>query len=393
MTASGTASKIVAHSPRSRLSRFELLDPLRGCAALWVLLFHCVSDQSPLRHWKIVDEFITAGYLGVPMFFVISGYCITAAGEKTLDRRGSVGDFIYRRCLRIYPTFWLSILLVIGLAVVPAVFHWVQTGSIFYHPKAWMEFSLLHWLSILSLAEVFHTGEFPMRDYAQLNGVYWTLSIEIQFYLVVALAVRTRRFFWPTLWAISVTSVAVGFYPAFAFTGIFCPFWLMFAGGSYLYYLRTRGIVASKIRPAKRFAILGVFLVSCVIAVYQCQESRPTIWEPIAAAVMCAVLWWLCPLANVQTHSTGDLQTDTTLLSRIGRRILGLLSIAGAMSYSIYLAHIPAFRFFKETIDKQLLPVLGIALSEGILIFLTLAVCVAFYWGCERPFVRMLQRR
>ena len=48
--------------------------------------------------------------LGVPMFFVISGYCIAASAEATIDRGESAGSFLAPRVWRIYPPYWFALL-------------------------------------------------------------------------------------------------------------------------------------------------------------------------------------------------------------------------------------------------------------------------------------------
>jgi len=77
-------------------SRYELLDGLRGLAALVVVL----------HHLRVFD----GGHFAVMVFFVISGYCITASAESC--RRNGLGllQFMARRITRIYPPYGFAIL-------------------------------------------------------------------------------------------------------------------------------------------------------------------------------------------------------------------------------------------------------------------------------------------
>jgi peptidoglycan/LPS O-acetylase OafA/YrhL len=77
-------------------SRYELLDGLRGLAALAVVL----------HHLRVFD----GGHFAVMVFFVISGYCITASAESCRRNGLGFGQFMARRIKRIYPPYWLAIL-------------------------------------------------------------------------------------------------------------------------------------------------------------------------------------------------------------------------------------------------------------------------------------------
>src|SRR5262245_25043487 len=95
-----------------RVERFATLDAWRGVACLLVLGFHATMDTVTEQHagiayrplWFVKDW----GFLGVQLFFVVSGYCIAvaAAGTTGPSPREARAAFVRRRALRIYPTFW-----------------------------------------------------------------------------------------------------------------------------------------------------------------------------------------------------------------------------------------------------------------------------------------------
>ncbi|MBD2357544.1 acyltransferase [Tolypothrix sp. FACHB-123] len=85
------------------------LDTLRGIAASWVVIFH-LNEVIP-KEDNFYFHFVGLGYLGVPIFFIISGYCI----YLTARRSNSIFEFYLRRLRRIYPPYILSIFIVISI--------------------------------------------------------------------------------------------------------------------------------------------------------------------------------------------------------------------------------------------------------------------------------------
>ena len=96
-------------APPSR--RLAHLDALRGLAACSVLVYHILMA---LYGSQMVRERlpIDLGQFGVLLFFVISGYVITMSVEHA-----GLGVFWVRRALRLYPAYWCSVALAVGLAL------------------------------------------------------------------------------------------------------------------------------------------------------------------------------------------------------------------------------------------------------------------------------------
>ena len=86
------------------------LEIARGLAALFVFCFHIqayIAEASPT-----LGSLARYGYMGVPIFFVISGYCMAASAHQVLRRNRSAGSFLRKRFLRIDPPFWASIIII-----------------------------------------------------------------------------------------------------------------------------------------------------------------------------------------------------------------------------------------------------------------------------------------
>jgi peptidoglycan/LPS O-acetylase OafA/YrhL len=155
----------------SRL-RVEVLDPLRGLAALAVAWYH-FTNCSGLVQTAWLRASGAYGWLGVDMFFVVSGFVIPysmyrGAYQPTRD----FGRFLAKRMIRLEPPYLVSIGIALALLGVASL-----TGHGGEKPPISAPQLLLH----LGYLNTFF-------GYRWLNEVYWTLGIEFQYYLFVALA-------------------------------------------------------------------------------------------------------------------------------------------------------------------------------------------------------------
>ena len=99
--------------------RMLALDGLRGFAALWVVAFHVYLCNAPTsRLGYAVEIFCDRGWIGVQIFFVLSGYLITGILLDSANRSDYLSGFFFRRALRIFPVYYLT--LIIFLLVLPA---------------------------------------------------------------------------------------------------------------------------------------------------------------------------------------------------------------------------------------------------------------------------------
>lgn len=220
-------------------ARFPLLDALRGLAALWVFTFHFGFSESfhatlPLLYW-----ITRRGHLGVPVFFVISGYCITASAANSLRHGDAIRQFLYRRMRRIYPTYWFSILATVALPFVVEGISFLKTGHFVFPTKGFVRYGVVDWLGVFTLAKVFEPLPvvYLQTKFADINAVYWTLAIEVQFYLAVALALASRRIFL-VLGLLTLAAAGSMVIPGIWTSGIFLPYWPTFAAGALLYAIR-----------------------------------------------------------------------------------------------------------------------------------------------------------
>lgn len=150
------------------------LDGIRGFAIILVLLFHCFPYISIFK----------MGWIGVDLFFVLSGFLITGILVDTVERKHYYKNFILKRVLRIFPLYYfsLAIFLFVLPMLGPSMFSSLDLGFTYTH-QAWYWLYASNWL--LSLNEGWNHG-------AGINH-FWSLSIEEQFYLLWPLFILIFR--------------------------------------------------------------------------------------------------------------------------------------------------------------------------------------------------------
>ena len=134
--------------------RVEELDVLRGLAALSVVVFHYVGHCA--RYFNDFNFDFTYGKYGVQLFFVISGFVIYFTLEKCRDWR----DFAFSRFSRLFPSYWTVLMLLIS-------------ANLFLLKK---KVYLAAYAINMTMLQKF-------IGFPDLDIVYWSLAVELAFYL------------------------------------------------------------------------------------------------------------------------------------------------------------------------------------------------------------------
>lgn len=152
-------------------ARVDGLDVLRAVAAMLVVFYHLFELGPPAMKALLLWPPNPYGWIGVDLFFVLSGFFI---GRLVLEpARFRPGAFVVRRALRILPAYYFSMLAIV----------------LFLRPE--MVFSANGWWHLLTHAALFHN--LLPDHHGSINGVYWTLGVEWQFYLLMLLAAPLLR--------------------------------------------------------------------------------------------------------------------------------------------------------------------------------------------------------
>jgi peptidoglycan/LPS O-acetylase OafA/YrhL len=203
---------LAANSPPAAATRIPELDGVRGIAILMVLMTHLYAYSMLGRPWsglaRLVLEITEPGWLGVDLFFVLSGFLITG---NLMESRGTphyFQNFYIRRALRILPLYF-------AVLAVLAVFY-NSSGS----------FVILGLLMSVNLAPLFHVAV------ASGGQALWSLAIEEHFYLLWPWVVRFVR--PAALIAVSIgiciAEPAIRASARFAFDDVYIYSWFRFDG-------------------------------------------------------------------------------------------------------------------------------------------------------------------
>lgn len=308
--------------------RYDSLDAWRGVACLFVVLGHCTVYMIPYASPESREQQAANAILallkwmvvGVPMFFVISGYCITAAAYNAQSRSHSFASFMYRRARRIYPPyFWLVVLTVLVVCATwalgaPRLFSDDHFPIVHPFSMTWDQ-----WLGNLTLTETWRSHVFGAKTQFFMGHI-WTLCYEEQFYLTtgVCLLVFGRRLSIGLALLTVFTLCVIGLklrVNGFFFDG----HWLMFAAGCAVFYSAHLSQRTGRI-------ILVMLLAGSAAGTLLLRSPRWYFFSEFAEAPIFALLL------------IGLLKYDQAILRSAPGRWLAWV---GRMCYSLYLIHLP----------------------------------------------------
>jgi peptidoglycan/LPS O-acetylase OafA/YrhL len=156
-------------------SSLGMVDLLRGLAAVAVVLYHYSLLMGEMRDFSTpaMLPLFLRGSLGVHVFFVISGFVIPLSLARSGYTLAGFGAYIRRRLVRLAPPAYVSILLIL--------LQWAAADVLVHHR--------LQLLAGLSWGGLMSNVLFivPFTPYSWINGVFWTLTVEFEFYLLLGL--------------------------------------------------------------------------------------------------------------------------------------------------------------------------------------------------------------
>ena len=342
----------------------------RGIASLSVVLYHScavVTGRFPSLDSNVIYRLGSLGYLGVQIFFVISGYCISGAACSALRKGNNWTSFIRARFLRIYPPCWFSLILVFMCGLLAN--YLVERHSLRGSTLAQRDFihqSLLFYVANLTLTQMLFRQNF-------LSIVCWTLCYEMAFYVIVSLFVlfRSKRNGQAVL--LNALTIAGLLLLAFSPEYRLYPFdlWPQFGLGAMVYDIVMH---PGEPRPKRWLMAAGLATAIFVLARHiptgpQAEPSRITYCATYAYALLLVALH---PFDNMIEKY----------------RAVRTLGAIGAFSYSLYLIH-----FLALGITNQIFRIIPIyPVSHLVLLSACIGIAVGsgriFYQFFELPFLR-----
>lgn len=351
-----------------------LLELARGIAALWVFFFHV---KSLFEDSSSVIYYISAyGGLGVPMFFVISGYVITYSAESSLKNEKSPFVFFKARFLRIYPAFWASVAVVLICPYIIEAISFLKSGQYMAPENILIKFDYIEWSNFLLLSKVFWASSHDLQsEFNTINSVYWTLAIEFQFYLVVFVALCFRKYYRHVIAIISILALMVMLIPNEINYGLFIHYWPSFSIGIVLAYFHRNGVWFNSLLKNMAAQLIATFVVIALLIDTVSSFGQNQIFFAIYFGVF---LWVIA-----------DVEKVINKIKNSGNKLFFWLLepwlILGTMSYSVYLLHGKIYalpRMFVRQIIEPSNVLFGLLTIIG-----TLLLCYPFFFFVERRFL------
>ncbi|MFF4533170.1 acyltransferase family protein [Streptomyces sp. NPDC001407] len=282
--------------------RLYVLDGLRIIAALMVVMFHYVAlrggwGRDTREIFPHLQMFARYGWTGVEIFFLISGFviCMSTWGR-------SLGDFVVSRASRIYPAYWVAIFL-----TATVVSLWPQVRQV------------QNWDAVLTNLTMLQTGV----GVWDVDGVYWTLFIELKFYVLFAIVVATGVTYRKCV--------------------LFCGIWTVAAV--------TASSVDSKILDMWTMPLYAPYFIAG-IAFYLMYRYKPTalLWGIVVMSLLLALHHVPRRVADNASHTVPTWPASLIIvvafavmaliaLGKLNRVQWRWLSTAGALTYPVYLIH------------------------------------------------------
>ncbi|MBW7452716.1 acyltransferase family protein [Paenibacillus sepulcri] len=345
-------------------NRIEGLDLLRFGAAFSVLFYHYFFI-GPLQGFWPINQFFSLfhfGDFGVDVFFIISGLVISISAE---GRR--VYQFAVARFIRIMPAFVAcSIITAISSSLLPGV----AASEIF-----------IRWLASLT----FYPQLFGLES---ISGVYWTLQIELKFYVIVALFLAFRVWSTYKFSVIIPVWLIISLINVFYLHNLFLKDFLIteytghFVAGMLLYQIR-RG-------EQNSFTPLG-FLLSGILIWNHCVGFESWIGGTFKYSFSDIGTFLIAPICIALVYYVSGIKTVP-----INSKLLALL---GGMSYTLYLLHADFGFFIRAMTDRWLFAkfpgatsIINNQLVVLIAIFSSLILAAVVVIYIEPPLRRALKR-
>ena len=359
-----------------KLKQFQpSLHALRGIAALAVLMFHWEQHFPAAGQWlqqffpadTVLDPttYIGFGWMGVPLFFILSGWLLGAQVIANGPSWQFLRRFWARRFFRIYPAVWAElVLLLLVAAAIPGLI--TQSG---YDT---LPFQFLLWVNL------------PPVMVEPLNLVWWTLPVELGFYLILPLLGLMSRFVDWRVMLISALLITLSWRS-----------WV-FLSANVDTYMMTLPVLDSLIGVLFTF-MLG-FSMNFLPTTLSIQSRRRLFW--CGAVLLLALMHWQLTLNDVYWTGHWILVVWTPMVAMaIALQVYSLreptkewqwlesnaLVWLGHISFGIYLWHFQVMRvlvlLWPELWSTPSMSLLALAISLPATLLLA---ALSYYW-VERP--------
>ena len=324
---------------------YELLDGLRGVAALLVIWYHVFEGYAFAGGGSIVTA--NHGYLAVDFFFMLSGFVISYAYDDRWEKTMSLKDFFKRRLIRLHP-------MVIMGAVIGLIFYYLQGGVKWDGTEVPVSLVMLSFLLAILFVPVIPGASCDIRGNGEmfpLNGPSWSLFFEYIGNILYALFIRRFSNKVLTVWTV-LLGLGLGYFALFdvAGYGFIGVGWTLdtpnFIGGllRMLFPFSLGMLLARNFKPVK---IKGAFWICTIILVALFHVPNITAKGAISYNGVFEILTITLIFPILIGLGASGKTTDNLTA--------GVSKFLGNISFPVYIVHYPLmYLFYSWLIENKL---------------------------------------
>jgi len=307
---------------KSPQERYYILDAVRFFAGMAVLFYHFFSSGPsdtvvdiskqfvPISEFPELYPLLKFGFLGVNLFFIISGFVIFASA---LNRNAI--SFAILRWIRLYPTYWAAILLT-------TLAHYFYNADIF-------NISLPQFIANLTMLNDY-------MGFKNIDPVYWTLHVELQFYACIFALILLKALnhykIWLTIWLLACTLYAFTAQPFFLSWIISPDYSSYFISGAVFYLARKQGYDWFLITILFFSYILTLVSISAQVDLY---TVNTTVFDKVTGAAIVSLFYIFFLFFSVGKFNINKSK---------------ILLLLGGITYPLYLIHLVVGRRLMDSL-------------------------------------------
>jgi peptidoglycan/LPS O-acetylase OafA/YrhL len=360
-----------------------VLDGLRGCAVLMVLSVHFTGSlvQPHGVPAAVIKKICSSGWIGVDLFFVISGFLITSLLHAARDRNNYFVGFYARRALRILPLYY-------GALIVTFTLPWLLDSPDAVSCRTSWSDQLWYWVHLQNFYPI-QNGLFAFV------GHFWSLAIEEQFYFIWPLIILLPGR-WPLTVCIACIILSFGLRVAglYLLTDIRALYFCTFTRLDGLGIGAMVALLARHKNDTRLMAKFAVPVASVALLVLVALFVKYRWLDPGAfAVIMVGYLAIAVLFGAVLVHVLNfPWRWPCAILNSRGPRFFG------RYSYALYVFHVPVIVVLKRSgvtpenflgFRSELLGLLGYCLVSG---GITVGCALGSWHLCEKHFLRLKYR-
>jgi peptidoglycan/LPS O-acetylase OafA/YrhL len=373
--------------PAPNRNYIAALTGLRGMAALFVFLYHYAALHPGIRMDLLIPFFgvvlqfpLGLGFVGVDLFFVLSGFLLTlpfAGAALGMNQKPAVAGYLKRRFLRVIPAYYTQLFIIL------------LVGSWFVTWRAQTPISM-----VAQLTMFFNIGWAPVTP---IVGVWWTLPVEMGFYLLLPLLapfMRPSRWLWALLAGLTITVVyrawAAAHFGPISTTASFLAASQLPGNLAEFMFGSTAAVIIQSVsfknisKPPAWMLDLMVVIGLVLPAIW--------LWQVVLAA---GAVYWLGHWSMLISPLVIGLCLAVAVLgvywgSRIGKALFAnrLMYFLGLISYSLYLWHFVVMQQIQVLVGEPYATLTHWVQFPLSVVSVVLTATIS-YFAIERPFYRL----